>query len=410
MKEKRNILYLTYDGLTDPLGGSQILPYLIGLSSSYNITVISFEKKSAFIQYSSNIEEVIEGKIKWIPKQYLKWPPVVSTLYNLVGLWYECKLLSQDNHFHIVHCRSYITSLIGLWFKSKFKSRFVFDMRGFWADERVEGGIWNLRNPIFALIYKYFKHKELEFIHEADHVVVLTEKAKQILKSWGRNHAVSVIPCCVDTDFFTPYRVEDASKLSIRQSLNLKSNEFVLTYIGSLGTWYMLNEMLDFFKSLKLLQEDAKFLILTGELKDTIYAVAEERGVKTTDLIIKRVQRNEMPIYISISDFTILFIRNTFSKQGSSPTKLGESLAMGIPVIANAGIGDIDVLFKDGNIGMIIEEFSFRKYQESVKKVLEFKGNILAIRNQAESYLSLNRGIILYSNIYKVLLDQEDDS
>ena len=283
-------------------------------------------------------------------------------------------------------------------------------MRGFWADERVEGGIWNLRNPIFMLVYKYFKQKELEFIHEADHVVVLTEKARTILKSWGRNKAVSVIPCCVDTDFFTPHQMEITSKLSVRHSLNLKPDEFVLTYVGSLGTWYMLNEMLDFFKSLKLLQENAKFLILTGEPKDTIYAVAEERGMKVADLIVKRVQRNEMPVYISISDFTILFIRNTFSKQGSSPTKLGESLAMGVPVIANAGIGDIDVLFKDGNIGMIIDEFSLPKYQEVVKKMLEFKGNTLTIRKQAESYLSLNRGINLYSNIYKVLLEQEGNS
>ena len=40
------VIYLTYDGLTDSLGQSQILPYLKGLSNLGNdITIISFEKQ-----------------------------------------------------------------------------------------------------------------------------------------------------------------------------------------------------------------------------------------------------------------------------------------------------------------------------------------------------------------------------
>ena len=43
------ILYITYDGLTDPLGGSQIIPYLKGISSHQkNIVVLSFEKSESF--------------------------------------------------------------------------------------------------------------------------------------------------------------------------------------------------------------------------------------------------------------------------------------------------------------------------------------------------------------------------
>ena len=32
MKEKK-VVFLSYDGITDPLGQSQILPYLFGISS-----------------------------------------------------------------------------------------------------------------------------------------------------------------------------------------------------------------------------------------------------------------------------------------------------------------------------------------------------------------------------------------
>ena len=36
-------------------------------------------------------------------------------------------------------------------------------MRGFWPDERVEGGLWNLQNPLYKLVYNYFKKKKETF-------------------------------------------------------------------------------------------------------------------------------------------------------------------------------------------------------------------------------------------------------
>jgi hypothetical protein len=37
-------------------------------------------------------------------------------------------------------------------------------MRGFWADERVEGKIWNVKNPVYRKAYQFFKQKEKEFL------------------------------------------------------------------------------------------------------------------------------------------------------------------------------------------------------------------------------------------------------
>ena len=45
MKKNKNIFYLSYDGLLDPLGLSQIVPYLHLINDHYNLEVISFEKK-----------------------------------------------------------------------------------------------------------------------------------------------------------------------------------------------------------------------------------------------------------------------------------------------------------------------------------------------------------------------------
>jgi hypothetical protein len=157
-KKNNRILYLTYDGLNDPLGQSQILPYLCGLSDKgYSITIISFEKQTIPGKNKQEIINQCKGHhIEWIPLNYHKHPAVLSTLYDLLQLRRVIKKLLGEKEFGIVHCRSYITSLAGLWLKKKYKLKFIFDMRGFWADERVEGEIWNIKNPLYKIIYKYF--------------------------------------------------------------------------------------------------------------------------------------------------------------------------------------------------------------------------------------------------------------
>ena len=75
----------------------------------------------------------------------------------------------------MVHCRSYIPARVGLALKRRFGVRFLFDMRGFWPDEKVEGNNWNLANPLYAAVYRYFKRLESRLLRGADHIVSLTE-------------------------------------------------------------------------------------------------------------------------------------------------------------------------------------------------------------------------------------------
>ena len=71
--------------------------------------------------------------------------------------------------------RSYLPALVGLRMKRRLGVPFVFDMRGFWPEERVEGGLWDLSNPLFRTVFGYFKRREAEFLNEAGHIVSLTE-------------------------------------------------------------------------------------------------------------------------------------------------------------------------------------------------------------------------------------------
>jgi glycosyltransferase involved in cell wall biosynthesis len=339
--EKTRVAYLTYDGLTDPLGQSQILPYILGLEAKgFEFVIISFEKPTAYREGKEVIERAIAGKkIKWLPMKYHKYPPVLSTLFDLYHLWLALKWEHKKVPIHIVHCRSYITSLVGQSMKKKHGVKFIFDMRGFWADERVEGGLWNLSNPLYRMIYNFFKRKEKQFIAGADHIISLTENAKQEILSWGiKASPITVIPTCVDLDLFDPKKIKKEDQNGLRHQLGIKPDDYILLYLGSWGTWYLTKEMLDFFSELKKQKPQAKFLIVTPDKIDLDGYAFEDQ------VIITRAPRNLVPLYISLASASVFFIKPSYSKKASSATKMGEIMAMGVPVVVNGGWGDVEIL------------------------------------------------------------------
>lgn len=397
--------------MTDPLGQSQVIPYMIGLSKKeYEITILSAEKKINFSKQFSTINNLLDqSKITWEYIQYSKRPPVVSTIIDIIKLKNKAKKLHQKQGFSIVHCRSYISAFVGLYMKRKFKTRFIFDMRGFYADERVDGNIWNLKNPIFKTIYKYFKHKEIDFLENADYTVSLTNAAKKIIYSWpelaNKKPDIEVIPCCADLDHFATEKIKSEDQELLRKKLGITKNNFVLSYLGSLGTWYMVEEMMIFFKCLLHSKPDARFLLITPDSPEHILHFAKKYNISETSLIIRKADRKDVPQYLSLSNFSLFFIKPVFSKKASSPTKMGEIMGMGIPVICNAGVGDVDLIMNTNKIGILLNELTEKEMNKNIPSLLDnqFKSDI--IRETAKKYYSLNTGIELYYSIYRKLLN-----
>lgn len=286
----KTVLYISYDGMTDPLGQSQVLPYLKGLSKNgYSISLISCEKAERFEKHRETIEQMCQASnIDWHPLKYTKKPPLFSTLWDVRKINKKAKAIYQEKQFELVYCRSYIAALSAMHLKKNYGTKMLFDMRGFWADERIDGNIWSLSNPVFKKAYQFFKKKEKQFFSESDHIVSLTENGKQEILSWNlpsvANDKITVIPCCVDIDLFNPANLNISSIQEKRATLGLTDTDFVLGYVGSIGTWYMLSEMLDYFKTLKQQIPNTKFLFVTGENPESIFLLQlkKESNKKTS--------------------------------------------------------------------------------------------------------------------------------
>ena len=180
-------LYLSYDGMTDPLGSSQVIPYLRGLASrGHEITILSAEKPERFARSRDAIGAVLtQARIDWQPIVYHKKPPMLSTVWDVRQMRKRAFELADQKGIELVHCRSYVPSLVGLRLKRERGVRFLFDMRGFWADERVDGGLWDLKKPHYQLAYRFFKKRESAFLNESDRAVSLTHAGKTEMGRWN---------------------------------------------------------------------------------------------------------------------------------------------------------------------------------------------------------------------------------
>ncbi|MDB3905894.1 glycosyltransferase [Crocinitomicaceae bacterium] len=394
--------------MTDPLGQSQVLPYIKSLSKhGYKFHLISYEKPDRFAKHKKVIQEMCdEDGIVWHPQHYAPGKGLKNTLQQVRRLNKVTFYLHAKHNFDITHCRSYISALAGMRMKSKFGTKFIFDMRGFWADERVDGGLWDLNNVLYKQIYNYFKRKERAFLEEADYVISLTENGKNEMLSWPSTKSdirIKVIPCCTNLELFDPSKITGEIKEDCRKKVGISKDQFVLGYIGSIGTWYMLPEMMDYFKELQADKPNAQFLFVTGESPERLKKAAEEKGIDPKSISVISVLHHEVPHYISLMSASIFFIKPSYSKKASSPTKQGEIMAMGIPLICNSNVGDTDLIVARYKAGTVIDEFNEATYKNNIINPEAFDSQ--AIAAGAKDYFALENGVERFLDVYSKIYE-----
>lgn len=391
------ILYISYDGMLEPLGQSQVLSYLKGLGCERRIHLVSFEKIGDWARTSvreSISKDIADAGIAWYPLRYHKTPSALATAWDifcgiLVGLW-----LVLRYRLRIVHARSYVPSVMALALKSLTGVKFLFDMRGFWADERVDGGLWLSGGTM----YRIAKVLEQRFLLSADHVVSLTHAAVREMQYLeylqGRMPQFTVIPTCADLTRFTPADHE-------------RSHEsFVLGYVGTVGTWYLFDKTVECFVQLLRLRPDARFLIVNRGEHAFIRERLASAGLQDAAVELIAAIHSEVPQHMARMDAAAFFIKPVYSKLASAPTKLAEFLGCGVPCLSNAGVGDMAEVLEAEKVGLAISEFDSLTMSKALQKLLELvadpltRGRCIAA---AHRHFSLDEGVLKYRDIYEQL-------
>src|SRR6185369_9268008 len=146
--EGRSVLFISYNGMLEPLGQTQVLPYLRELSKrGVNFTLLSFERAQAFTvagrrQCEELKRDLHAEKIDWHWLRYHQRPSLLATMYDVwAGIRYAGKLVRRKK-IELVHARSHIPATIALALKRKFGIKMIFDVRGLMAEEYVDARHW----------------------------------------------------------------------------------------------------------------------------------------------------------------------------------------------------------------------------------------------------------------------------
>src|SRR3954452_8062813 len=324
--DRPRVFYVSYDGVEEPLGRSQVLAYLVGLAAAYDITLISFEKSA---EASNGLRhDLAESGIEWRRLRYHRRPPVLSTTWDVLAGRHALVRAARSGTPAIVHVRSYVPALMALSARHATRGELLFDIRGFWADERVEGGLWR---PGGAL-YRLAKRCERSFFAEADAIVTLTDASLPHVRAWAgeRSVPIEVIPTCVDVERFSG-RPERPGGPHV-------------VWSGSIGTWYRfdLDPRLAAALSLPL-------TVITRQ------ATQARRLLGGHPASVRTAAPDRMPADLFAGDIGLCLYRSSFSRVATAPTRFAEYLAAGMPVVVTRGVGDLEAIVEDRGVGVVLQ-------------------------------------------------------
>ena len=172
-----------------------------------------------------------------------------------------------------------------------------------------------------------------------------------------------------------------------------------------MGGVYNVNYILNNFLFLKKNISNISFLVITNnpqviknELKKSKYSLLKKK------LKYFFLERESLPKYLSIADMGLSFIQPGYSRIAQSPTRIAEFLSMGIPIVCNKKIGDINEIVSLLKVGMMIDLDS----KKNNLKILDFIKNLEIfskedIRAKSKKIYSLDNANKKYKELYDSL-------
>lgn len=396
MSDPRSVVYVSYDGLEDPLGRSQVLPYVEGLARrGHQFELITFEKPGVPLRLR---EPIAEG-VHWTALRYHRTPTVPATALDMAQGAMVVALASALRRADLIHVRSYVpATLVSPWSMAA-RTPVLFDMRGMWPDEKVDGGAWSREGRL----YRATKRIERRLLARASAITVLTHSVRRHLRDEHAHRdeiaaSISVIPTCTDLETFNPNVEPDPD---VRQQLG---DAAVLVYVGSLGTWYMSDEMARFYLAWRraVAPRAARLLLVTRDTPDEIRTALQAAGC-AEEIVVRPARREQVASLVRCADAAVCFIRPSFSKRGSAPTKLGEMLGCGLPVAANV-VGDMADVLRDTPAGVVVHDMSDDTLEHAARALSQRASDTATshvARALAVRWFSLDHAIDGYDRIYR---------
>lgn len=391
-------LYLTRNGLLEPLGQSQVLAYLRGLSRDYQITLITYEKdedRADAVRMAAKRAECDRLGIRWLPQRFQPRPKVIAPALSMLRMIWLVRHEVRGQGARLIHARSYIPAAVAMIVSRMTGVPFIFDMRAMWPEELITAG--RLRRG--SLLHRAIVAAERACLRRAGAVVSLTHAAVDHLNRVSpadmAGQRVAVIPTCADLGRFVPADQRPAHRV-----------------IGCLGTvlsgWFRLDWLASFFSVAAQRDPAAVFELTTRDDPIRVRVALDPDGRLGERLRIAPSAPEAVQRVLQGQTASVMFFTDGLSKLGSSPTRMAEILGCGLPVVANDGVGDVARIIRDYRVGVLAQgpdPQAMATAWSELLALLEDPDLASRCRMAAEEVFSLEAGTASYARLYCELTD-----
>ena len=395
----KRIVYLSFDGILQPLGWSQVARMLCALtapSRAYRLVSLEREADLADTQRAAQARRtLLVHDIAWDPIVYREGGAAVVSR-NVMRARRSVRNAIKEHNANLVHARGYQSGWVARSMKRSMSVPYVFDFRGYWIDERRDARRWFSTQSA----YKIAKHVEHGLFQDADAVVSLTELAaddvrKGTFGTWPRHKPVVTIPTCADYEAF----VIPENKLALRkQVLPELGDKTLFGFVGSVNVSYRLQAALELFAGLERRIPSAHLLCVTQNAAPMRAAIANA-GLHESSCTVRSFSHARMPEVVPCIDWGLVLLNTTYAKRASMPTKLAEFFASGVRPIAQGCNDEFLGWVRRASSGVAIERSQLdpAAVAASIKNA-EATSPTLA-RSRTEPHFSLRSGVARYADL-----------
>lgn len=388
-------LYLTRNGLLEPLGQSQVFSYLRSLAREHDITLITREKP----EDRENPESMNEARaaceiagIRWVPSPFRSQPKGIAPALDIAAMVRQALKEVRKGKIQLIHARSYIPAAVAWQIWRLTGTGFIFDMRALWPEELITAG----RLKRGSATHRAIVAMERVCLRDAAAVVSLTHAAvdhlRQVYPRELERQTIVVIPTCADLDRFTPTPIQ-------------KTGPRVYGCIGTvLSGWFRTDWLAALFAAAARRDPNARFEVITRDDPLAVRLAVNRSGRLGARLTVAARKPQEMPNAVRGHDVSVMFFTDSVSELGRSPTRMGEVLACGLPVIANSGVGDVARIVTEHRAGVLaasLADGDMTAALNALDALMADPDLPARCRAVAERVFSLERGVAEYDRLYR---------
>ena len=397
------ILYLSADGILQPLAYSQVARILMGLADrGFDIDLLSAERPEDLENWTrvSTLESELSSRgVSW---QRVTWKrgSAADTGSNLTALFRATRERCARGGVRLLHCRGYHTAGVAWPVHRRHRIPYLFDARGYWIDERADEGRW-FRHP---LALRAARGVEKRLYLDAEAVVTLTRIQQDDLVRGSLGFVcqapVQTIPTCADYDAFRPDLPEAPGPW--QEVWKQAGARRIVAIVGSINASYRTDETLRLAHLILQHTQDAFLLVLSAQVEEFERRLSS-LGIDPERYAVRRANHTDMPQWLRRADWALSLLGQQRAKRASMPTKLAELFAAGVRPIHYGCNDEVTGWVKRAGSGYTLESLRERDLATCAQHIASANrpaNELVVARERTREHFSLQSGLARYEQLF----------